>query len=311
MPRRQEREPGSFRLQATRLHLTYKTHLSDEQKDALRVLLKHNIKQWSFVHEHGTNNPEETEPYAHTHVYARLEKKLETENQRYFDIDDIHPHIQTVHSKAEENRVLSYHQKAPIKLEQIPPYVSADAKIKMAATMDPLDWINDQLEQGGNMGQIAGMLKYQELAKKRKREEEDDKHEFKEFTRPFVQDFRCMYVWGPSQIGKTEWCKMHFSNYLFVRHMDKLKQFEPGVHDGIIFDDMSFRHLPRETSIFLTDWNNDSDIHCRNSCAVIPKHTKKIFTNNNPFELTFPDDEHKAIRNRFSHIVHITEKTYE
>lgn len=306
MPRKTAREPGSFRLCGTRFHITYRTHLDEDAKKTFRELCKHQIKQWSFVHELGKHDGEEGEPYEHTHIYVRLDKKLETENQRYFDINGIHPHIKAVLSRQQERQVLAYHQKAPIHLEQDPPFITGDQLIESAAEKDALDWINEQLEMGGNMGQISGMLKYQELAKKRKREMENPLHTYTEFTRPLVENFKCLYVWGPTNLGKTQWCKMHFKNYLLVRHMDDLKKFDD--HDGIVFDDMSFKHLPREANIHITDWEDDASIHCRNTCGFIPRHTRKIFTSNHPFEEIFHDDE--AVRRRFDEFIHITEKTY-
>lgn len=94
-------------------------------------------------------------------------------------------------------------------------------------------------------------------------------------------------VMGPSGCGKTEFALAHFNNALFVTHMDDLLRFNPGVHDGIIFDDMDFKHMPRTSQIHLTDWNQDRSIHCRYSVARIPKETKKIFTCN---EYCFSDD---------------------
>lgn len=95
---------------------------------------------------------------------------------------------------------------------------------------------------------------------------------------------------GPAGCGKTEFAKAHFSNPLFVTHMDDLLNFVTEVHDGIVFDDMSFIHLPRNSQIFVTDVDNPRSIHCRYSVALIPANTKKIFTSNvlNIFDLSDP-----------------------
>jgi len=85
-------------------------------------------------------------------------------------------------------------------------------------------------------------------------------------------------LWGPPGIGKTSFAKAHFKNPLMVSHMDDLLSLSD--HDGIIFDDMSFRHMPRSAQIHITDTDEDRSIHCRYRCAEIPMGTKKIFCTN-------------------------------
>jgi len=121
---------------------------------------------------------------------------------------------------------------------------------------------------------------------------------------------RCVYIMGATGCGKTQWALHQFVSPLLVRHMDKLNEFDPEIHDGIVFDDMSFAHLPRETAIYLTDWDEDSDIHVRYKCAFIPAHTRKIFTSNKPFHENWPVDEFGAIRRRFTRIIHAHGKLY-
>lgn len=99
---------------------------------------------------------------------------------------------------------------------------------------------------------------------------------------------------GPSGCGKTTWAK-YFSPKpsLFVTHLDVLRQFRPGFHQSIIFDDMQFSHLPRETQIHLLDTENPRAIHVRYGTATIPAGVVKIFTCNQPIFLDDP-----AIRRR-------------
>lgn len=85
-------------------------------------------------------------------------------------------------------------------------------------------------------------------------------------------------LWGPPGCGKTSFAKAHFENPLLVSHIDDLLLFSD--HDGIIFDDMSFRHMPRSAQIHITDTDEDRSIHCRYRCAEIPAGTKKIFCTN-------------------------------
>ena len=86
-------------------------------------------------------------------------------------------------------------------------------------------------------------------------------------------------LWGATGIGKTQFAMAHFTNPLVVRHMDTLLELTEE-HDGIVFDDMHFKHLPRATQIYLVDWELDAQIHCRYRVARIPARTKRIFTTN-------------------------------
>lgn len=108
-----------------------------------------------------------------------------------------------------------------------------------------------------------------------------------------IENIKSVIIIGPSGCGKTHYALGHFRNALFVTHIDDLLRFQQGVHDGIIFDDMDFRHMPRTAQIHITDWDQDRSIHCRYTVARIPRHTQKIFTCN---EYCFIDDP--AIRRR-------------
>lgn len=115
----------------------------------------------------------------------------------------------------------------------------------------------------------------------------------------FANDFNQMKVAvivGEPGIGKTQYALAHFSAPLLVTHIDDLKEFNSEIHDGIVFDDMDFKHLPRSTQIYLTDCAVPRTIHCRFANAVIPAGTHKIFTTND--HATCFNIEDGAIRRR-------------
>lgn len=103
-------------------------------------------------------------------------------------------------------------------------------------------------------------------------------YELTSFSEPPLNLALPVILWGPPGIGKTSFAKAHFTNPLLVSHMDDLLHFSD--HDGIIFDDMSFKHMPRSAQIHITDTDEDRSIHCRYRCAEIPAGTKKIFCTN-------------------------------
>lgn len=152
-----------------------------------------------------------------------------------------------------------------------------------------MDSIREQILEGVPEKQLwdehfGSMVRYHKgineskkwLCPKRKR----GKFELCEFEWKNLELKKSTIIWGETGIGKTQFGLAHFENPLWVRHMDMLKDLTPD-HDGIVFDDMAFNHLPRSTQIFLTDMDDDAHIHIRYTVAIIPSGMRRIFTCNN------------------------------
>lgn len=115
-----------------------------------------------------------------------------------------------------------------------------------------------------------------------------------------------MLFTGPTGTGKTSFALACFESPLLIRHADELKLFIAGVHDGLVFDDMTFHHWPIEQVIHLVDLEHDSPIHLRYHNVTIPAGLPRIFTSNlwNPFYETKMEREPQqdAVDRRFSRI---------
>lgn len=120
--------------------------------------------------------------------------------------------------------------------------------------------------------------------KRIKRQKFQHKFFIEDFNRPQLirTPGKSIFLHGPSSTGKTYFACAHFANPLLVSDMDQLKEFKPGFHDGLVFDDMSFLHIPPEKVIHLVDQDFERAIRCRHTNAVIPANTPKIFTHNDP-----------------------------
>lgn len=99
--------------------------------------------------------------------------------------------------------------------------------------------------------------------------------------RPLLDEWsRSIIIWGEPGVGKSQYALAHFKSALMVSNINDLKSFNKAIHDGIIFDDMSFTHMPREVQIHLVDQDFDRSIRVMYGIMTIPAHTKKIFTTN-------------------------------
>jgi len=122
---------------------------------------------------------------------------------------------------------------------------------------------------------------------------------------------RSTLVYGPTNCGKTSFVLAHFNNPLVCSHIDKLKVLSTD-NDGIVFDDMSFTHWPKEAIIHLLDCELDREINVRYGTVSIPANITKVFTHNisNPFYNDEIDEAQKeAIERRLTR-VHILNKLY-
>lgn len=111
------------------------------------------------------------------------------------------------------------------------------------------------------------------------------------------KDGRSLILEGDTGCGKTSWAKKNAPKpALFVRHVDTLGDFRPGVHASIIFDDLSFVHQPRSQQLFFVDTTDVATLHIRYKRAVIPAGIPRVFTCNPGYLPVAVDDP--AIRRR-------------
>lgn len=143
-------------------------------------------------------------------------------------------------------------------------------------------------------------------------EEKEDQSNFTEFINipPAIAHWQrkrhTLWLYGPSGYGKTEYAKSLFNNPLLISHTDQLKKLEPH-HDGVIFDDYSMCHKPREIAIHITDLANKRGINVKHGMVVIPKGLPRVFCSN---VWIWPEDESGAIERRVF-AVYIRKQLYD
>lgn len=224
----------------------------------------------------------------HIHVVCKFAKRVQSRNARLFDIGERHPNIQPVRS-----------------VKRSLEYVSKDGQFTDYGTIpggppEDCDWLElakvsseAQYYMECNKRGLSFMYakKFWELGSKTATceiaadYEGDISRESFELQIYLPVPGKSIVVIGPSGCGKSSWAKrVSAKPALWVRHLDVLRSFRAGYHKSIIFDDMSFQHMPREAQIHLVDQTDEAHIHCRYGYAIIPAGTQKIFTANSyPF----------------------------
>jgi len=134
-----------------------------------------------------------------------------------------------------------------------------------------------------------------------------------EFTKAplIVDDWKCLYINGPTATGKTAWARALLPEATLVRHRDQLRDCD--FSKGVIFDDFDVSHWPPTAVIHLLDWDEPSGIDVKHAHVVIPAKTRKIFTHNCDFNRWVSKDaseEQVAACRRRVEVVNIHVKLY-
>jgi len=307
----------NFLAQGKSWHFTYKTHIDFEQlktfilKQASTAKKPNAFKWFTVVHESSDNENQ----YDHTHFACEFTIPLKTTMPRLFDwanmdSESIHPHWQKITSLQHATTIyFTYHKKAPVSLaqsENAPGGFEFDlSAVKQASTLV------EAMSIAGIKIRTLADLKLLRSDIPRRPIFEHKRFHNTEWTLKTIDDWKVLVLYGSTNTGKTQWATHQFINPLVCSHMDDLKFFNRDEHDGIVFDDMSFSHYPRETIIHLLDWDLDRSIHNRYANAFIPKHTRKIFTSNLNLSEIFPVDTSGAIARRISKVYKISAKLYK
>lgn len=291
-------KPKEFRLFTAQIFLTYAQCNLDPAKvlENLKKLDKLDIKNYIIAQENHKDGNK------HIHVYLLLNTKLNTRDNRFFDMGEFHPKIEGCRSwKAvikyvtkDGNYISNYDQKMlddiirdNMKVGEL--YTKARDLAKEGKVREGIE----VLEHGKTVRDLvihgnAIQKNLRLLAVKRRSPD----FSIEEFNIKFEWDrTKSLILWGPTNTGKTSLAKALLPKALFVTHKDMLKQYDELEYEGIVFDDMSFKHWPREAQIHIVDYDNDRQIDVKHGMAVIPAKTPRIFTTNMmPAEIMLAND---------------------
>lgn len=213
----------------------------------------------------------------HFHCLATFSKKKDIRNPRFFDFESVHPNVQACKNVCAWK---TYIKKDGDWME----YPTSQSIFDRCYDSNYNDWIEycvTQKIQSWYCQKIWEMCHVPRENTITERPENGtmclalEQFEFQDWNQ------RSLVLYGESGVGKTTWAKRHIPlPCLFVSHLDVLKDYDSTYHRGIIFDDVSFMHFPRESQIHIVDTFDPRAIHCRYRVAHIPASTPKVFTAN-------------------------------
>lgn len=236
----------------------------------------------------------------HSHACIDFRKRVSTRSARYFDFDGHHANIQTPRNWMAS---VNYCKKDGNFVE------FGDSQDDTSATI--FDKARELSYEDYFVWCLEKKIPHAYLAEAWKRVHENltvQSSEVEGVIRPDLAALKfddqprrkSIHIQGPSGIGKSCWAKREAPKpALWVTHMDNLKAFDASHHKSIIFDDMSFLHVPREAQIHLVDNDDTRSIHIRYGVATIPAGTPKIFTSNGPIFSEDPAITRRVIKHLF------------
>ncbi len=279
---------GTFRIHAKRLFITWpqanELHLEDLHEWLILKFSPSHLITAEERHQDGG---------IHYHAYVELPSKRDFKNARFCDYEGRHANIGPVRNHqasityCKKDGVFLEHFSGETEINPFNPYTAAAElpediyfetcrKMKVTYQYASHAWefnkrhLND-INTIGENHPIEGSI-----------------------LNPFLMVLRPQlnatnWIKGPSGIGKTTWALTYAPKpALFVRHLDTLRQFQVGVHQSLIFDDMSFTHQPRTAQIMIVDTHHPQQIHVRYAVVNLPANTTKIFLSNDDIFLDDP-----------------------
>lgn len=284
----------NFRLQTNKLFITY-SQTNEINQELLNFLhSKLDINKYIVCKEHHKDKGK------HHHIYLELNNRCDIKNPRFLDYRNHHPKMEKARSGA---KCMNYCKKDNdyITNMKFDTFERARILAKSGAWQQALHLIIE--EQPKEIKYLdkweTNLKRYAKLCRKPSEHiKKFTKEDFKPYNLKWDKN-TTLVLQGKSGIGKTQYAKTLFKNPLIVRHMDKLKQFDELIHDGIIFDDINLSHYPREPVISILDIEEDSDINVKCGMITLPPFTPRVITTNRQVRDIFPCFD-KAIRRRIS-----------
>lgn len=223
--------------------------------------------------------------YKHTHVAFETDKKMHFRDARKFDFCSLHPNIKVLQTQQHVERVWKYHEKAPVLLTRserspVRPTNMFQQIINAPNLTEAIKIANVEIKTVADVRALRADQQTTQVI--------PPLLNACSFDLQAPEGFRVIFITGPTGCGKTRWALTQFDSPLLVSHLEDLKGFKQDLHDGIVFDDMSFSQMAPNVAIHLLDWELPRTLNVKFGSITLPAQTRKIFTSNESFETVFP-----------------------
>lgn len=288
----------AFRLNAQNLFLTYPTCSLTPQKALTQLQgILPGIESYIIAQESHEDGQK------HLHCYIRLSSRVNLKDPARLDLKSgpttFHGNYQACRNSSAVKKYVTkegvYLTNMDLEAPDRNAYQSALALAEEGKVSEALATLRS--DKRGARDLVLQKEKIEASLRGLKKRKVNVRHGLETFQE-FVWDReKSLVIQGPTGVGKTALAKALLGgDALLVSHIDWLKNFVPGEHTGVIFDDMNFGRWPRESVIHLVDTGEDRQIHCRYACGFLPEGTPRIFTTNHEWNTILGDDP--AIKRR-------------
>lgn len=292
-----------FRFNAKQVGLTYSCPVGATENpipskelllEELKKVSSHEIEQYIISKERHESGA------IHYHCYVKWENRLDITNARAFDAYGVHPNILTGTPKSQWKHycakdgdyITNFYIKKVTKYAEALNATTVEEGLAILAEHHPRDYL---LQRGRLKENLEQHL---HSSKKVQHKELLPMSAYGESIAERVHaswKTHAIVIIGETCLGKTCFAKRLGTQPYLVSHMDQLRCIPSGA-THLVFDDMSFIHLPRSAILHLMDLEEDRAIHCRYATATLSSSMPRIFTTNLNDFLGYTDKEQTTSR---------------
>lgn len=284
-------EERDFRVNAKNIFITYPKSLFDYDELYEFIDTKYKV-DYAIICQEKHQSGED-----HMHGLFTLKKKANITKPDILDFKGRHPNIKAA---INVQACKQYCKKGGNYREFFTNGEPEDDILTKARKMDPEEFFVDCVQKRISPGYYHEALR---LANAQVTIDDKFKYEGKisspilSITRiDWERESKSVVIIGPAGVGKSTLAIRDIPKpALLVSHLDTLRSFNEHYHKGILFDDISLKHIHLQGQLQVVCRELPRQVHVRYGVAFIPAGVPKIFTCN-----TFPFIDDPSIMRRIN-----------
>lgn len=290
-------EEKKFRIQYKDIGLTYsRTNLTREAVYAALAAKIQMTDYYIVIETHSEPPHGNRTALTHVHAWFHTDSPVNIKNCTFFDIEDefgiCHPNIGKK-NRAWVGNYLKKQDKNPLTnmlsdFNALAMEGKVDEALANFRNTHPMQYAMQFANIHSNFLKMANKQPFRQVYEPTSQTMLSIPQDWNPFKKSLI-------LIGSTELGKTNWAQtfVHFAlneTFLKVTHMDDLKRYRN--EDWIIWDDISFAHMPIDSQKHIAEVRSERTIHCRHTTCHITR-AKQIFCMNE-----YPFGAHEAIETR-------------